>query len=265
MDDNMGDVELPEVAVVAGNGHHAVDAGVETTRVLSHAAGLESARVAPADVLPNGVAGASAYGVTQRTREGNAPMSDGETNGTNRKHNDAPSLFWNSSLSDQEELNWFVPPLPHSEKADAPTEEMLNQFGQMLPQQPKRAWMLKWNYRTRSAATAAEQAHVEQEAQGQFARIKEQAEREIQRIDSDVKRLNATAAGIGAQSASTRKTLLPSPPPARDCTAKCPSLRPLSRPRVPVGAGARQRKRIATLCRGTGRQNQSASGGGRAQ
>ena len=190
MDDNMGDVELPEVAVVAGNGHYAGEAGVETTRVLSHANGLESARIAPSDVVPHGDAGASAYGITQRTREGNAPMPDGETNETNRKNGDSPSLFWNSSLSDQEELNWFVPPLPHSEKADAPTEGMLEQFGQMLPQQPKRAWMLKWNYRTRSAATASEQAHVEQEAQGQFARIKEQAEREIQRIDSDVTRLN---------------------------------------------------------------------------
>lgn len=191
MDDNMNDVELPDVAVVAGNGHYSAATGAETARVLSHATGMEAARVVGPGALPTERTGASAYGMTQQTPEGIAPVADRETNGTSLHNGNSPSLFWNSSLTEQEELNWFVPPLPHSEKADAPTAEMLEQFGQMLPQQPKRAWMLKWNYRTRSAATAAEQAHVEQEAQGQFAQVKAQAEREIQRIDVDVKRLNA--------------------------------------------------------------------------
>ena len=190
MDENIRDVELPEVALVGSNGHHPTANGVEAARVLSATNGVEDMRVVPS-ALSRGDLGAAAFGLTQQTPEGTALVADGLTNNSSQKNVEAPSLFWNSSLSEQEELNWFVPPLPYSEQADAPTAEMLEQFGQMLPQQPKRAWMLRWNYRTRAAATAAEQAHVEQEAQVQFARLKEQANREIQRIDADVTRLNA--------------------------------------------------------------------------
>ena len=103
----------------------------------------------------------------------------------------SPALFWNSPLDAHDELNWFVPPLPHTASADAQAEQMLGQFGAMMENQPRRAWLLHWNYKTRSAAAAAEQAHVEDEAQVQVARIKAQAEREITRIDADMARLNA--------------------------------------------------------------------------
>jgi hypothetical protein len=95
-----------------------------------------------------------------------------------------PSLFWSAPLSTQEELNWFVPPLPHHEDLQGQHEEMLGQFGGMLEKQPKRAWLLKWNYRTRAAATGAELTSVEQEAQTQLARLQEQSERDLTRLDN---------------------------------------------------------------------------------
>ncbi len=187
MDDNMRDAELPEMAVVAGNGHHPLDVGAEAARVLTPVGAEEAARMSPG----TGSAGASAYGPTRRLPEERGMATSTNSNNAEPQAVRSPSLFWNSSLSEQDELNWFVPPLPHSSEADNQASEMLAEFGEMLPQQPKRAWMLRWNYRTRAAATAEEQAHVEQEAQAQFARIREQAEREIQRIDADVVRLNA--------------------------------------------------------------------------
>src|SRR5579871_4444530 len=101
----------------------------------------------------------------------------------NGKH---PSLFWSAPLSTQEELNWFVPPLPHHEDLHGQHEEMLGHFGGLLEKQPKRAWLLKWNYRTRAAATGAELTAVEREAQAQLARLQEQSERDVRRLDNKI-------------------------------------------------------------------------------
>ena len=102
----------------------------------------------------------------------------------------SPSLFWNGSLSEHDELNWFVPPLPYRKEADVETEELLNEFGRTMDNQPRRAWLLRWNYRTRAAAAAAEQTLVEEEAQAIQARLNQQGERELIRIDTDMVRLN---------------------------------------------------------------------------
>src|SRR5271166_1123764 len=51
-----------------------------------------------------------------------------------------PALFWGAPVSGQEELSWFVPPLPDRESRDAQLEGMLDRFGSMLePTQPRRA------------------------------------------------------------------------------------------------------------------------------
>jgi hypothetical protein len=102
------------------------------------------------------------------------------------KNGKQPSLFWSAPLSAQEELNWFVPPLPHHEAHHGQHEEMLGQFGGLLEKQPKRAWLLKWNYRTRAAATGAELADVEHEAQTQLVRLNEQSERDVKRLDNKI-------------------------------------------------------------------------------
>ncbi len=102
----------------------------------------------------------------------------------------SPSLFWNSPLADNDELNWFVPPVPYTQEADAATEALLTEFAGTMENQPRRAWLLRWNYRTRSAAAAAEQAHVEQEAQAFQARLNQQGERELLRLDEDMVRLD---------------------------------------------------------------------------
>lgn len=101
-----------------------------------------------------------------------------------------PSLFWSSPLTDRDELNWFVPPLPYIQEADAATVAMLSEFARTMEHQPRRAWLLNWNYRTRSAAAAAEQVHVEQEAQAFQARLNRQSERELIRLDDDMVRLD---------------------------------------------------------------------------
>lgn len=164
---------LPDVAVVAGNGH------------ASEAAHLDS----PVHIL-HGAGSGNGNGITQRLN-GDVASVRAASYGAPVEGGANPALFWNSPLSGQDELNWFVPPLPHSASADAQAETMLEQFGQMMNDQPRRAWLLQWNYRTRSAASAAEQAHVESEANTQLARLKTQAEREITRIDAEMTRLNA--------------------------------------------------------------------------
>jgi hypothetical protein len=97
-----------------------------------------------------------------------------------------PSLFWSAPLSTQEELNWFVPPLPHQEDHQGRHEEMLDRFGGLLEKQPKRAWLLKWNYRTRAAATGAELTAVEREAQAQLTRLQQQSERDVKQLDDKI-------------------------------------------------------------------------------
>ena len=183
MEDETLDVALPEVAVVAGNGHHSPYPAAERDIHPLNANGSES--------IGSG-------GITQRVPGDVANvrmtpvngLQNGSSGGLQEGHN-TPALFWNSPLSAQDELNWFVPPLPHSPAGDAQAETMLDQFSGMMSDQPRRAWLLRWNYRTRSAASASEQSHVEAEAQTQLARLKTQAEREITRIDGDMTRLNA--------------------------------------------------------------------------
>ena len=180
MEDETLEVAMPDVAVVAGNGHHA-----------------EETHDAPSlHPLNNGHAnGTNGSGITQRA---NGDVANVRLAASAEGQN-APALFWNSPLSAQDELNWFVPPLPHTAAADAQTETMLDQFGRLMESQPRRAWLLRWNYRTRSAASAAEQSHVESEAQTQLARLQTQSEREIARIETDVTRLNARRQELEAE------------------------------------------------------------------
>jgi hypothetical protein len=117
---------------------------------------------------------------------GNNDQDTDSGRGRAEKNGHGPALFWSAPLSTQEELNWFVPPLPHHEDHHAQHEEMLQQFGGLMDKQPKRAWLLKWNYRTRAAATGAELQDVEREAQAQLARLREQSERDVQRLDNKI-------------------------------------------------------------------------------
>ncbi len=175
MEENTLETLLPDVAVVAGNGHASEAAHQETPVHILHG---------------NSSGGGNGNGITQRA-QGDVTAVRAASYGVPVEGGANPALFWNAPLSGQDELNWFVPPLPHSASADAQAETMLAQFGQMMNDQPRRAWLLQWNYRTRSAASAAEQAHVESEANTQLVRLKTQAEREITRIDAQMTRLNA--------------------------------------------------------------------------
>jgi hypothetical protein len=172
MDENTLEQTLPDMAVIANNGHRTEHGRAEQS---------------PYALAENGTTAVTAAGngLTQQAGNGAATHPAASLEGVN-----SPALFWNSPLDAHDELSWFVPPLPHNASADAQADQMLGQFGGMMENQPRRAWLLRWNYKTRSAAAAAEQAHVEDEAQVQVARIKAQAEREITRIDADMARLN---------------------------------------------------------------------------
>ena len=185
MEDNTFETVLPDVAIVAANGH------------LSEAARPEQQTVHALHGNGNG-GGTNGNGITQRLN-GDVTALRAAAYGTPGENAASPALFWNAPLSGQDELNWFVPPLPHSASADAQAETMLDQFGGMMNDQPRRAWLLRWNYKTRSAASASEQAHVEAEASTQLARLKTQAEREITRIDTEMTRLNAQLQTLDTQ------------------------------------------------------------------
>lgn len=100
------------------------------------------------------------------------------------------ALFWNSPLAQQGELNWFVPPVPSQSSETDSTQRMLSELGEMMEGEPKRAWLMKWNYRTRSAASAAELEHVEHEAHEEIARHTAKTDRDLHQIDTEISLLN---------------------------------------------------------------------------
>src|SRR5579859_4530758 len=117
-----------------------------------------------------------------------------------------PALFWGAPVSGQEELNWFVPPLPDRESRDAELSGMLDRFGEMLePQQPRRGWLLRWNYRTRAAAAGAELADVEREAQAQLARQHERSEHDLVRLDQKIADLRENLQQLDADLVEAKK------------------------------------------------------------
>ena len=199
MEENILAGDLSEEAVVTNNGHRSPPVSLEhsepVTNVRSEINGIIGGHLHEAAVQGNGLSQFTHGDASSRETAGNSASNASIFPSVNsaiagRVDAQNPALFWNSPLTGQDELNWFVPPLPHKEEANGATEAMLDQFGAMMDNQPRRAWMLKWNYKTRSAAAAAEQSHVEQEAQTHLGRIKTQAEREIERIDADMARLN---------------------------------------------------------------------------
>ncbi len=100
-------------------------------------------------------------------------MSNGrvESNGAHGKSfpafsTEPPSLFWQSPLSEEEEVNWFVPPLPHRQERETEVLSHLAEFKELIGPKSKRAWLLGWDYLTRASASAAEHVDVEREQPG---------------------------------------------------------------------------------------------------
>lgn len=113
------------------------------------------------------------------------------------------SVFWNTGGPD--ELNWYVPPLPDHADQDGPVEGMLDRFGELLRDHPRRAWLLKWNYRTRAAATGAELAGVEREAQSELERRQERSERDVPRLDTKISLLRERQEKLEAELVEAKK------------------------------------------------------------
>ena len=102
--------------------------------------------------------------IAQPVRATGAP-----TNGNGAKVKDPISLFWQQPIAAEEEVNWFVPPLPRREEQGEQVVGLLNELQTMMPHMPMRSWLAKWNYHTRAAASAAEQVDVEREAERRFS------------------------------------------------------------------------------------------------
>lgn len=117
-------------------------------------------------------------------------MSLGKSNGNSasrtRDYNPGSpvSLFWQHPISDQEEVNWFVPPLPRREEKHEEVNGLLSELCDHMKDTPMRAWLVRWNYATRSAAAAGEEVDVELEAEQRFAIQQERAEVECKKIDA---------------------------------------------------------------------------------
>src|SRR5258708_12667420 len=86
-------------------------------------------------------------------------------NGASPKIKDPSSLFWQQPLSDQEEVNWFVPPLPHREERHEQVVGLLDQLKGLMVGLPQRAWLMHWNYHTPSPAPAPQHADVKHKAE----------------------------------------------------------------------------------------------------
>ncbi len=125
-------------------------------------------------------------GASQRSSNGPSALTSSASEIVKPDH----ALFWNSPLAQQGELNWFVPPVPSKSSETDSTHRMLSELGEMMEGEPKRAWLMKWNYRTRSAASAAELEHVEQEAHEELARHTAKTDRDLHQIDTEISLLN---------------------------------------------------------------------------
>ena len=97
-----------------------------------------------------------------------------------------PSLFWQSPLSEEEEVNWFVPPLPHRQEREAEVLSQLAEFKELIGPKSKRAWLLGWDYLTRASSSAAEHVDVEREADLKFKERLEEAKRDSELINQSI-------------------------------------------------------------------------------
>jgi hypothetical protein len=71
------------------------------------------------------------------------------TNGNGSKPKEPVSLFWQQPIAADEEVNWFVPPLPRREEQNDQVVGLLNELNTMMPHMPMRSWLARWNYFTR--------------------------------------------------------------------------------------------------------------------
>ena len=116
------------------------------------------------------------------------PISNGaKTNGV--KPPDPSSLFWQSPLSGEEEIEWFVPPLPLREEHGGEVVEHLQKLQGMMQGSPKRAWLLHWDYLTRTSSSAKEHIEVERESEIRFKETIRRAREEAQRLDGAIEGL----------------------------------------------------------------------------
>jgi hypothetical protein len=130
--------------------------------------------------------------------EGAQPIraSSAPTNGNGAKPKDPPSLFWQQPIAAEEEVNWFVPPLPRREEQGEQIVGLLNELDTMLPHMPMRSWLARWNYHTRSAASAAEQVDVEREAERRFTEQCARGEVDGRRLDEMIQSLEGREQAI---------------------------------------------------------------------
>ena len=124
-----------------------------------------SPQVSPADAYKNGFNSASTTG---------------------SKASDPVSLFWQSPLSEDEEINWFVPPLPHREEHGEEVVEHLRKLQGMMQGTPKRAWLLHWDYLTRTSSSAKEHIEVERESESRFSATLKRSGEEAERLDKAI-------------------------------------------------------------------------------
>lgn len=126
-------------------------------------------------------------------------------NGNGAKPNQPVSLFWQQPISSEEEVNWFVPPLPRRPEQSAQIESMLDDLARMTPDTPLRSWLTRWNYHTRSAASAAEQVDVELEAERRFVDLLARSEKDGKRLDVLIAALEAREKDIEEDVAAAQK------------------------------------------------------------
>lgn len=115
------------------------------------------------------------------------------------------SLFWQHPLNESEEINWFVPPLPHRAEEN---DKILSQLGKlqgMMSSQPFRGWLLEWNYLTRSSAAAAEQVDVEHIAEHRHTELQAHAEVQIKKLDDKISSLRDRERSLEEQLAEAEK------------------------------------------------------------
>jgi hypothetical protein len=131
--------------------------------------------------------------------------SGASTNGNGAKPKDPPSLFWQQPIAAEEEVNWFVPPLPRREEQGEQVLGLLNDLDRMVPHMPMRSWLTRWNYHTRSAASAAEQVDVEREAERRFAEQCARGEVDGRRLDEMIQSLEGREQTIEGELTNAQK------------------------------------------------------------
>ncbi|HLJ54171.1 MAG TPA: hypothetical protein VKT77_03975 [Chthonomonadaceae bacterium] len=153
------------------------------------------------------------------------------SNGNGSKPKEPTSLFWQQPISADEEVNWFVPPLPRREDQTEQVAGLLNELSGMVPHMPMRSWLAKWNFHTRAAASAAEQVDVEREAEKRFAEQIARGEVDGRHLDEQIQALEArelvvendlTEAQKGFAEAAARAGLSCEPDPHRLRNADTP-------------------------------------------